>query len=168
MFWIIFLPEAILCWQAWVQTIVRFLSSLIITTSSLITRNTILSTGVGPNPYFLISLLVDFWRCLIHFWSKRIRWPKSRPRPTKTRPRTAQEPLRNLQEPSKSCHKPPKAPKNRPRATQELSRAAQKVQKWYKNHVKIDAKRVSWKMRFVVSLAIFLVLKTVKKRPRRV
>ena len=60
-------PEAIFWWQAWVQTSVGRLSSIIITTSSPILRNTILSTGTRPNPYFLVCFLVVFLIFLDHF-----------------------------------------------------------------------------------------------------
>ena len=60
-------PDAIFWWQAWVQTSVGRLSSIIITTSSPILRNTILSTGTRPNPYLLVCFLVVFLIFLDHF-----------------------------------------------------------------------------------------------------
>ena len=151
---VMFVPEATFCWQALVQTTVRFLSSIIITTSSLITRNTILSAGVGPNPYLLPLFFVEFWRCLIHFGEKSTSWPKSRPRATKSRPKAAQEPPRAAQEPPRAAQEPsksrpevsksspraatshPEPSKSSPRLTQELFSAVQEVQKWYQKPCK--------------------------------
>ena len=59
--WSCFLPEAIFCWQAWIQTIVRFYRVSSSQLRPLITWNTILSTGVGPNHYFVLLIFAGFW-----------------------------------------------------------------------------------------------------------
>ena len=135
-----------------------FLSSLIITTSSLITRNTTLSTGVGPNPYYFVSFFDDFCRFLQIFDSFMIKKhkmtqepPKSRQEPPKRRPRAAQKSPRAAQELPQATQAAQKQPKSHPRAVPSRPKGAQIQQKPCKNQCETRVVENAFRIVFCIS-----------------